>query len=132
MNINSMTTYLPALTQSSVVGAATPRNAALMAPERASPDGPEVNSATANKTLNEISDAQPSDAVRDAVNAINRFLSPTDNGIEFSVDEESGRTLVKVIDKVTLNVLRQFPSQEALDMSHMLEKLQGLLVRVKA
>ena len=67
-----------------------------------------------------------------AVDTINQFLKPVASSIQFSVDEESGRTLVKVIDTDTNTVLRQFPSKETLAMSSELSKLQGLLMREKA
>ena len=82
-----------------------------------------------------VSDAQrAADNARldKAVEDINRFLKPVASSIQFSVDEESGRTLVKVIDTTTNDVLRQFPSKEALAMSSELSKLQGMLVREKA
>jgi flagellar protein FlaG len=71
-------------------------------------------------------------ALNKAVDAINRFINPVASSIEFSVDEDSGRTLVKVVDTDTNTVLRQFPSKEALAISHELDKLQGLLVKEKA
>lgn len=67
-----------------------------------------------------------------AVEAINRFLKPVASSIEFSVDQDSGRTIVQVIDTDTQDVLRQFPSKDALAISHELDKLQGLLIRDKA
>ena len=39
---------------------------------------------------------------------------------------------VLLIDTDTQDVLRQFPSKEALAISHELDKLQGLLIRDKA
>lgn len=67
-----------------------------------------------------------------AVEAINKFLKPVASSLEFSVDEDSGRTLVKVIDTDTNDVLRQYPSKEALAISQELGKLQGLLLKDKA
>jgi len=67
-----------------------------------------------------------------AVESINQFLKPIASSVQFSVDEDSGRTLVKVIDTDTNNVLRQFPSKQALAISSELGKLQGLLLRDKA
>ncbi|EGF30306.1 hypothetical protein IMCC9480_1720 [Oxalobacteraceae bacterium IMCC9480] len=54
------------------------------------------------------------------------------SSIEFSIDESSGRTLIKVVDTDTNTVLRQFPTKEAIAISNELDKLQGLLVRDKA
>lgn len=71
-------------------------------------------------------------ALTKAVDSINRFINPVASSIQFSIDETSGRTLVKVIDTDTNTVLRQFPSKEALAISQELDKLQGLLVKEKA
>ncbi|MES2831577.1 MAG: flagellar protein FlaG [Pseudomonadota bacterium] len=68
----------------------------------------------------------------EAVQTINQFLKPIASSVQFSVDEDSGRTLVKVIDTDTNSVLRQFPSKEALAISSELGKLQGLLLKDKA
>lgn len=65
----------------------------------------------------------------EAVAALNKFIKPLNSAIEFSIDEDSGRTLVKVVDTETNDVLRQFPSKEALAISQSLDKFSGLLVR---
>ena len=70
--------------------------------------------------------------VAQSVEAINKFLKPVANNIQFSVDQDSGTTLVKIVDTETQAVLRQIPSVEALSMAKELGKLQGLLVREKA
>lgn len=67
-----------------------------------------------------------------AIDAINKFLKPVASGLEFSIDKDSGRTVVQVIDTDTRDVLRQYPSKQALAMSQELDKLQGLLLRDKA
>ncbi|MES2935510.1 MAG: flagellar protein FlaG [Pseudomonadota bacterium] len=85
------------------------------------------------KAVNGTKSAEPSAAeVAQSVEAINKFLKPVANNIEFSVDEDSGTTLVKIIDTETQAILRQIPSKEALSMAKELGKLQGLLVREKA
>ena len=67
-----------------------------------------------------------------AVDAINKFLKPVSSNIAFTIDHDSGRTVVQVIDTDTNDVIRQFPSKDALAISHELDKLQGLLLRDKA
>jgi len=64
--------------------------------------------------------------------AINRFLQPVSGDITFSQDHETGKTIVKIIDTKTQTVLRQIPSEEAVEMAKQLDKLQGLLLRDKA
>ena len=67
-----------------------------------------------------------------AVDAINQLLKPVNSNIEFSIDQDSGRTLVKVVDTETNTVIRQTPSREVLAIAKELDKLQGLLIREKA
>ena len=52
--------------------------------------------------------------------------------LEFSIDEGSGRTVIKVIDKETEAVIRQIPSEEVLELSARLRRGDGLLVNVQA
>ncbi len=67
-----------------------------------------------------------------AVEKIQEFVSSTASDIKFSIDEESGQTVVKVVDRETQDVIRQIPSQEMLDLAQALDKLQGLLIKQKA
>jgi flagellar protein FlaG len=67
-----------------------------------------------------------------AVEKIQEFVSKAASDINFSIDEDSGRTVVKVIDRTTKDVIRQMPSQEMLDLAQAMDKLQGLLIKQKA
>lgn len=71
-------------------------------------------------------------ALEDAVKKINAFVSPSSASIQFSVDQDSNRTVVKVVDLETKKVIRQFPNEEVLAMSKALDKLQGLMVKQTA
>lgn len=64
-----------------------------------------------------------------AVKKLNEMVSPLATSVEFTLDEESGKTVVKVIDMETRNVLRQIPNEEALAFSRNLDRLQGLILR---
>ncbi len=70
--------------------------------------------------------------VGQALQSINKALQKLSSNLEFTVDEESNRTIVKVMDNQTQEVIRQMPSVEAIEISKALDKLQGLLVRQKA
>lgn len=72
------------------------------------------------------------DAVENAVGKLNENPQFTAQGLRFSIDEESGKTVVKIVDTSTQEVLRQFPSAEALALAHSIDKMQGLLLREKA
>jgi flagellar protein FlaG len=67
-----------------------------------------------------------------AIGAVNLMLDPMARGLQFSVDESTGSTVVKLVDKETNEVLRQIPSKEMLSIARALDRVQGLLVNAKA
>lgn len=69
--------------------------------------------------------------VRQASEQINEVLRQFDRNLQFTVDEDTGIDVVKVIDTETEEVIRQFPSEEVLAIARALDKLQGLLIRDK-
>lgn len=70
--------------------------------------------------------------IKQALEAINRFITPVNGDIEFAQDQDTGKTLVKIVDNQTKTVLRQIPTKEAIEIAKGLDRLQGLLVREKA
>jgi flagellar protein FlaG len=68
----------------------------------------------------------------EALERINTVLQIRAPGLEFSVDDDSARAIVKVIDTNTNEVIRQMPSKEALEIAKALERLDSLLIRDKA
>lgn len=67
-----------------------------------------------------------------AVKQLNEFVAPALQTIAFSLDRQSERMVVKVVDTVSRKVLRQIPNEEVLAMSKTLDKLQGLVIRQTA
>lgn len=82
---------------------------------------------------------EPSDLeVEQALSIVNKAAVFEQRSLTFTMDEESGRTVVKVIDKNTEQMIRQIPSEELLRVSQDIKKLQeemgqslGLLVNSK-
>ncbi|MDR2613971.1 MAG: flagellar protein FlaG [Candidatus Accumulibacter sp.] len=72
------------------------------------------------------------DELQKSVENIQKFVSMAARDIKFSIDEDSGQTVVKVVDRETEEVIRQIPSEEMLDLAQALDKLQGLLIKQKA
>ena len=70
--------------------------------------------------------------VTQAVSNINKAMQFMSRQLEFSIDTDSERTIVKVIDQQTREVIRQMPTKEALEIGKALEKVQGLLIRQTA
>lgn len=60
----------------------------------------------------------------DAVESINQFVNAQMRTLNFSVDENSGKAVVKVIDFETKDVIRQIPGEEVLKMASAIKKLQ--------
>lgn len=67
-----------------------------------------------------------------ALQSINKTLQALSQNLEFTVDADSNRTIVKVMDTQTQEIIRQMPTAEALEISKALDKLQGLLLKQKA
>ena len=74
--------------------------------------------------------AMPS-AEMDQVKASLDSLSRS-SGLQFSVDDELGRVIVKVLDPETREVLKQFPSEEAVALARSLHGGNGVLHRAEA
>ena len=84
--------------------------------------------------LNDKTNQNPAskDEVKNAVLKLEKFVSSTASDIQFSLDDDSGEPIVKVIDRSTKEVIRQIPSKEMLEIAQALDRLQGLLIKQKA
>ncbi len=88
------------------------------------------NSPLAVDDQNEAS--QSALSIEDAIKRLSDFVSPSQSSLSFSVDDVSGRQVVTIVDTQSNEVIRQFPSKEAIAIARALDKLQGLLIREKA
>lgn len=59
------------------------------------------------------------------------FVGEMNKGLEFSVDKDSGRDVIKVIDKNNGDLIKQYPSEEVLDLVSKLSHAAGSLVNEK-
>lgn len=78
-------------------------------------------------------DAPPPDreVVKAAMQEMQKSLPAMARNLQFSIDEQTGRTVVKVVDATTSEVIRQFPSEELLSIAKALDKFSGLLIKQK-
>lgn len=74
----------------------------------------------------------PREEVEKATDQLKKFVSPVNSDIQFSIDEDTGITVVKVVDKSTNEIIRQIPGDEVLQIAKALDRLQGLLVKQQA
>lgn len=70
--------------------------------------------------------------VEQALGEVRKALTPVAQDLLFSIDEDTGKTVVKVVDAATDEVIRQIPSEEIIAIAKALDKLQGLLLQQKA
>lgn len=57
-----------------------------------------------------------------AVEQLNSYVQTVRRELQFSIHDDSGRTVIKVLDRDSGEVIRQIPSEEALDV---LSRLPG-------
>jgi len=52
--------------------------------------------------------------------------------LQFSVDESTGRTVIKVVDKDTGEVIKEIPPEETLRLAEKIEEMSGILFDKRA
>jgi flagellar protein FlaG len=53
-------------------------------------------------------------------------------GLKFSADEETGREIIKVVDIKSGRIIRQIPSEEALNLLRHLQEHKGAVLSIKS
>ncbi|KPC52701.1 flagellar protein FlaG [Amantichitinum ursilacus] len=73
-------------------------------------------------------------STQDAVDKLNEALKQYSktSTLEFTVDDATKMRLVKVIDTQSKEVIRQIPSEEAVQIATAIDKFQGLLIKDSA
>ena len=68
-----------------------------------------------------------------AVATLNKAMQQSNQNLEFSVDTDTRKVVVKMVDTSTGQLIRQFPTEETLAISRGIEQFQqGLLLKQKA
>lgn len=130
MNITSINGIKPSAMPTQAVNAET------MNTEFRQANTAERSNAASAITEQSVAQTQKTEASRrdleDAIRATNDFLKPINNSIKFTLDDDTGRTVVKVVDQITQEIVRQIPSEEMLVIAKAIDKMKGLLVQQKA
>lgn len=71
-------------------------------------------------------------AVQEAMNKTAEFVQTFNSNLQFSLDDATGITVIKVVDQTTHELIRQIPNEEMLEIAKALDRISGLLVRNKA
>jgi flagellar protein FlaG len=95
---------------------------------------PEVRANAARTEPKPVAPPQPSlEELKRAVAAINQAMQQSNRNLEFSVDTRSQQAVVRMVDASTGELIRQFPSETALEISRGIEQFQqGMLLKQKA
>ena len=72
------------------------------------------------------------EALQTTVDNLNQYAQSLKRNLQFSVDEESDRTVIRVVDSETKQVIRQIPSEEMLSISRRTETAVSALLDVLA
>jgi flagellar protein FlaG len=65
------------------------------------------------KPIADISEEQ----VKDAVSKLNDYVQSTERTLDFQMDEDSGKTVIKVYDTLSAELIRQIPNELALELA---------------
>ena len=68
--------------------------------------------------------AADSAEISEAVTRINEIVQSVQRDLSFNVDEDSGQTIIRVVDSGSGELIRQIPSEEALAIALQLRDLQ--------
>ena len=81
------------------------------------------NAAAASQHANAAT--QSREAVQKAIAHLNDYVQSVQRDLEFSLDEGTGATVVRVVDRTTKTVIRQIPSDVALRLARNLKLQQS-------
>lgn len=67
-----------------------------------------------------------------AIDSVREYIQPFNSDLQFSVNDETNRVIVTVVDSETKEVIRQIPSEEMLAMAKALDNIKGLFIKQQA
>jgi flagellar protein FlaG len=73
-------------------------------------------------------ETRPAEVVEEALDTLSKQLQNLNRTLQFSVDRNSGDTIIRVIDSETEEVVRQIPSEEMLAIAERLRAATGVLL----
>lgn len=70
--------------------------------------------------------------IKQAIEIANKALQAVASNLEFTQDASTGRTVIRIVDATTQQVIRQYPTEEMLAIAHGLDRMRGLLLEDEA
>jgi flagellar protein FlaG len=79
------------------------------------------------------SEAEPTNVDMERVVVdVEQYVQNIRRNLNFSIEDDLGKTVIKVVDAETDELIRQIPSEEFLEIARALEKTKGLLMKSEA
>ncbi len=79
--------------------------------------------------VQELEQAEEQKAIEEVASKLQDFVNLIDKQLQFRVDDDSGRHVVTVSDKLSGDVIRQIPSEEVLRLARNLSELAETATR---
>lgn len=108
------------------------RNAADLAATQAAAPARSTRAVPVNEEIGTPSVSISGEDIESVVQELRKYVEPVAQDLQFSIDKDTGRTIVKLIDSNTKEVLRQIPSEELIAISKALGRSSGVLLERKA
>jgi flagellar protein FlaG len=104
-------------------------------PQRTVPEATAVQTMRAVSSVEEVQQIPKArssvEQVREAAKDISASLAAIPSDLQFEVDDDAGEVIVRMINRHTKEVIRQIPSETALELAKSLNNLAGRLVSAK-
>jgi flagellar protein FlaG len=69
--------------------------------------------------------------LNDIAKELTEMVAMMQKGLKFSVDDDSGKRVIKVQDIESGDIIRQIPSEEALKLAEKLSEVSGILMKIE-
>lgn len=81
-----------------------------------------------------VVEQQPSaEQLKSAVENVNKMLKQSESSLEFTIDTDTKKTVVKLVESSTGELIRQYPTKEMLAIARAIDQIQhGVLLKQKA
>lgn len=122
---------IPSVTASSVTSALR-QSAREIQPTDRQAQPVAANNTAQGDTANASQKSTNIEELNAVIKSVNDFIKPFNNNLQFNIDQDTGQTVVKIMDSATKEVIKQIPSEDMLVLAKALDQLKGLLVKQKA
>ncbi|QSX42658.1 flagellar protein FlaG [Shewanella cyperi] len=129
MDISSVNSFIPATAKietGKVVTVPGDSNSQTLRSEKSGSDEKVAPEKVSEQTAIE------SDQLEKVASDLNDMMSVMHKGLSFKVDEKSGQHVVSVMDIESGDLIRQIPTEEALELAEKLSVVAGLLMKTEA